>query len=485
MKPLLTESGIELAGKIREQKISSREVVEAHIDRIRRVNPVLNALVQNRFDLAKEEADTVDENIRAGAGELFPPYYGVPCTIKESFVMKGMPNTAGVVSRKKYTGKADATGVMRIKQAGAIPLGVTNVPELCLWLETFNHVYGRTKNPYKTSRVVGGSSGGEGAIIGAGASPFGLGSDVGGSIRIPAFFNGVFGHKPTGGLVPGTGHFPNTRGYAQRYVTSGPLCRRAEDLMPLLKILSGPDGLDEYCEPFLLGDETAVSLKKSRLVVLEDIDSALVAKISPAMKEARDACVRELEKEGLPVEYHSARRLKYGFEIWASMLMEHNETCLRDEMTGGQEINLFMEIVKGIFGASDFTLPAKVLVLLERLSKNKFTKKRAQKLVEKGLRLKQELSDVMGKEGIILFPSYPMAAPGHRRPLLRPFNCIYTAIFNVMEFPATQVPLGLDSKGLPLGVQIISNHGNDHITIAAARFLEEKFGGWVPPEQWG
>src|SRR4051812_38877312 len=247
-------SAVELAALIRGRRISSREAVEAHIAQIARVNPVLNAVVRERFDEARAEADAADAALARGDVDMLPPLHGVPCTIKECFALRGMPHSAGLRARRHVVAARDATAVARLRQAGAIPLGVTNTSELCMWMESNNRVYGRTNNPYDASRIVGGSSGGEGAIIGAGASPFGLGSDIGGSIRGPAFFNGVFGHKPTGGLVPGTGQYPLARGAALRYLTTGPLARRAEDLMPLLRVLAGPDGHDGGCEAMPLGD---------------------------------------------------------------------------------------------------------------------------------------------------------------------------------------------------------------------------------------
>ena len=137
-----------------------------------------------------------------------PPLLGVPCTIKENFAFVGTPQASGLLARAHIVNDHDAPAVARLRAAGAIPLGVTNTSELCMWMESFNKVYGITNNPYDPTRTVGGSSGGEGAIIGSGASPFGLGADVGGSIRMPAFFNGVFGHKPSPLLIPNGGQYP-------------------------------------------------------------------------------------------------------------------------------------------------------------------------------------------------------------------------------------------------------------------------------------
>src|SRR6185503_363040 len=158
----------------------------------------------------------------------------------------------GLVARKGRLATQDAVAVARLRAAGAIPLGVTNVSELCMWMESDNRVYGRTNNPYDQARTVGGSSGGEGAIIGAGGAPFGVGSDIGGSIRIPAAFCGVVGHKPSGRLVPNTGQFPPAEGPANAYLGTGPLVRRVRDVWPLLRVMAGPDGHDPVCAPATL-----------------------------------------------------------------------------------------------------------------------------------------------------------------------------------------------------------------------------------------
>jgi len=233
-------SATALAAAIARKELRAVEVVDAHIAHARAVNPTLNAIVVERFAAARAEAEAADAHQEAG--HPLPPLHGVPCTIKESFAFAGMPNCAGLVSRAAYRSPADAITVARLRGAGAIPMGLTNTSELCMWLESDNRVYGRTNNPYQSAHIVGGSSGGEGAIVGSGASPFGLGSDVGGSIRLPAFFNGVFGHKCSPGLIPNSGQFPSANGAeAEGMLSTGPLCRKAVDLWPLLRILAGPD----------------------------------------------------------------------------------------------------------------------------------------------------------------------------------------------------------------------------------------------------
>ena len=204
--PLTERSATELARAIRTRETSSREVVEAHIERLERMHERINAVVFDRYDAARADADAADARIAAAtdADEL-PPFLGVPCTIKESIAMAGMPNCAGLVSRHERRSSENAPTVQRMLDAGAIPLGVTNTPELCLWIETENRQYGRTNNAYSAKRTAGGSSGGEGAAVGSGGSPMGLGADIGGWVRIPAFLHGVFRpkHSTGGGPEPG------------------------------------------------------------------------------------------------------------------------------------------------------------------------------------------------------------------------------------------------------------------------------------------
>jgi fatty acid amide hydrolase 2 len=188
-------SARKLAALIRSGDASSADVVNAHIARIEEVDGVVNALAADRFDAARREAAAADE--RLARGDACGPLHGVPFTVKEMIAVAGMPFTFGCRNRRNAVSPADAAVVARLRSAGAIVLGVTNVPEWGMWYETYNHVYGRTNNPHAPAHTAGGSSGGEAAVVGAGGSPFGVGADVGGSIRIPAAFCGVYGHKPT------------------------------------------------------------------------------------------------------------------------------------------------------------------------------------------------------------------------------------------------------------------------------------------------
>lgn len=472
---LLHVSGTRIAALIRAGEVSSRDAVGAHIAQIERVNPALNAVVADRFEQAMAEAYEADE--RQARGAELPVFHGVPCTIKECFALRGMPNTSGLVSRVPLgPAQEDATAVIRLKRAGVVPLGVTNISELCMWLESNNKVYGRTNNPYDTARIVGGSSGGEGAIVAAGGSPFGLGSDIGGSIRLPAFFNGVFGHKPTGGLVPGTGQFPLAENEALRYLTTGPLSRFSEDLMPFLRVVAGPDGADTGCVDWELGDPDEVDLRFMRVVVIED--NGFVG-VHPELREAQSEAARRLESRGALVEHIRVPGLRRSFEVWATLLGEaEEEHSFRSMLEDGRSKSMILEAFRYAFNRSDHTLPAIVLAAVEKISP--FLAGSPKNAIRLAADLRAELTSAMG-DGVLLFPPYTRPAPKHDAPLLRPLDFVYTGIFNVLEMPSTQVPLGLSREGLPLGVQVVGPQGADHRTIAVARALEEEFGGWVPP----
>jgi fatty acid amide hydrolase 2 len=473
--PMLLSSATELAAAIREGRSTSSAVVEAHIRQLELVNPTLNAMVAHRLDLARQEARAADER----PPEV--PFHGVPCSIKECFSLTGMPWTAGLLRRKGTLATSDATAVRRLRGAGAIPLGVSNTSELCMWMESDNLVYGRTNNPYDPRCTVGGSSGGEAALVGAGAVPFGLGSDIGGSIRMPAFFNGVFGHKPTGGLVPGSGQHPIADPAALRFLTTGPFCRRAEDLWPLLQILAGPDGQDTGCIPWRLGDPEAVDLAGLRVLHIPDSGAQPV---SVDLRAAQNQAARLLRAAGATVEEVRIPAMRYGFDIWSNMLQEANVTPFATLMGDGEPVQPVVELLRIFTGQPRHTVMACLLGATESITKA--MPRRQRRFVELGRSLRAELEDRLGDDGVLLYPSFSRPAPRHRLPLLRQlllrFDYAYTALLNVMEIPVTQVPLGLNAHGLPLGVQVGARHGNDHLTIAVARFLEKEVGGWVPPK---
>jgi fatty acid amide hydrolase 2 len=317
-RALTRRSATDLAHAIRTGALSSRAVVEAHIERLQADRRRINAIAADRFDAALADADAADRQVaEAAESDDLPPLLGVPCTIKESIALAGMPNCAGLLSRREHRATETATTAQRLIDAGAIPLGVTNTSELTMWIESANYVYGRTRNAYDPARVAGGSSGGEGAAVGSGGSPVGLGSDIGGSIRLPAFFNGVFGHKATSGLVPNTGQFPNAAGDAASMLSIGPLTRRAEDLMPVLRIIAGPDGIDERCRAGKLGDPAEVALDSLDVVLSERMS---VRPPSRHLRLARERAAAVLEAAGARVRRVPLRSLRRALELYLAAL---------------------------------------------------------------------------------------------------------------------------------------------------------------------
>jgi len=256
---ITSASAGELANAIRSKKLSSRVIVEAHLERIAKVNPKLNAVVQLTAEAARKEADEADAAL--ARGEIKGPLHGVPITIKDTLETAGVICTGGTKGRANFVPKADATAVARLRAAGGIILGKTNVPELAGAAETDNLVYGRTNNPYDLTRTPGGSSGGEAAIIAAGGSPLGLGTDAGGSIRIPAHYCGLAAIKPTSGRVPRTGQFPMPLGARNPVFHVSLIARKVQDLALALPIISGPDFRDHSIVGMPLGDPTKVVLR--------------------------------------------------------------------------------------------------------------------------------------------------------------------------------------------------------------------------------
>ena len=472
---MLTWSAQAIAAAIRDGRLTSKQALKAHYDYMDEVNPSLNAVVFFRREEAEAEARAADERIAAarenGTVDQLPPLLGVPCTIKENFAFVGTPQASGLLARAHVVNDHDAPTVARLREAGAIPMGVTNTSELCMWMESYNKVYGMTNNPYDVKRTVGGSSGGEGAIIGSGASPFGLGADVGGSIRMPAFFNGTFGHKPSPLLIPNEGQYPAAHGEANRILGTGPLCRRAEDLEPLVRVLAGD-------QAHRLRNPAEVSFDQLRVITVEPERGP---RMSADQRSARDRAVQALVARGARAETVDLPAMNKAFDIWSSMLAEANtENSFGDMMFGSKNpLRGAGELLRLMIGRSPHTLPLIVLAMIERAGE--FAPRRHRRLVQLGEDLKARLHDLLGEDGVLVHPPYPTVAPKHYKALWPPFNFVHCAIFNTMQVPSTSVPMGLDGKGVPTGVQVVAAPEFDHLGIACALALEADCGGWVPP----
>jgi fatty acid amide hydrolase 2 len=476
-RPITQRSALELAASIRAGELSSREVVDAHIARTERHNDRVNAVVATRFEQARAEADAADARIAAADdGAELPPLLGVPCTIKESFALQGMPNSSGLRARREVIASRSATAVARLVDAGAIPLGVTNLSELTLWVESTNTVYGRTNNAYDPARMAGGSSGGEGASVGSGFAPIGLGTDFGGSIRQPAFFNGVFGHKPTSCLVPHTGHYPAPNERGSRMLGIGPLARRAEDLMPFLRAVAGPDGEDTTVRGVELGDPAQISIEGLRVAISED---ASILPVSLELRNARVRAAKALQAAGARVRRASLPGIRTVVQPYMDAVRQSGG--LRELLTEDGTVvpgfgRLLADAVRGRSAYSSailFTLAAESLspYLPERLERRAAAAERS---------LAEAVTGAIG-DGVLLHPPFARVAPRHGRTVGRPWVLAPQALFNLLGLPATAVPLGLNERGLPLGVQVAAGRDRDHVSIAVAMELERAFGGWVPP----
>lgn len=479
---LLLESASTIAFKIRTKKITSEQVLDSYIARIKEVNPTLNCIVTNRFEEARKEARAADELIKSGtiSEETLAkekPFLGVPFTTKDCIAVKGLIHSSGLVCRKHIRAEEDAAAITRLKHAGAIPIALTNVSELCMWWESANHVHGRTKNPYDTSRIVGGSSGGEGCAQASAASAFGIGSDIGGSIRMPAFFNGIFGHKPSPLAVPNSGQYPEPITDEQnKFLGIGPMCRRAEDLLPILKVISNN-------LPRLRLDEP-VDIKKIKFYYQESDGGAnMVSPVSPDIKELFGRINLHLEKaHGIKTSKVCFSRFVKSAPMWFANMKAPSGPTFPEQLTNLKGcINPWWELLKWIFGRSDHTFIGLATCLLEK-GGCRYGDDKHQYLVKERDALRLELLDILGDDGVLLYPTHPTAAPYHNQPLAKPFNFSYTGLINVLKLPATAIPMGLDRHGLPIGIQAVSNDGNDRLCLAVARELEKAFGGWTPPE---
>ncbi|HVE69393.1 MAG TPA: amidase, partial [Solirubrobacteraceae bacterium] len=410
-----------------------------------------------------------------------PPDLGVPCTIKESIALAGMPNCAGLVARREHRATESAPTAARLLEAGAIPLGVTNVSEMTMWVESQNFVYGRTSNAYDPRRVAGGSSGGEGAAVGSGGSPMGLGTDIGGSIRLPAFFNGVFGHKASAWLVPNCGHFPPAEGAISRMLALGPLARRAEDLMPLLRIVAGPDPGDPDTRAGVeLGDPAQVELRGKPVVLAEETSFIPVRR---ELREARERAAEALRDAGMEVRRVPLRSMRRAMDYYLTALRDGAARSFRDllveEMGETAKLGLRHTLPGALRRQGPHTWPTVILLAVERLAA-RTPSRMTRRALAAGDALAREVDDLLDG-GVMLHPPHPRVAPRHGRTVGRPWIVTPMAVFNLLGLPVTQVPLGLNSRGLPLGVQVVGGMDDDHVTIAAAMELERRFGGWVPP----
>ncbi|XP_055372432.1 fatty-acid amide hydrolase 2-like [Condylostylus longicornis] len=479
---ILLEPVTSLAEKIRNGELKSVDLVKYYISRIRDINPILNCMVENRFEDAISDAylvDTLIESKKFTKDELAEqkPLLGIPFTTKDSIQIKNMLNTAGLWLRKDYRADENAKTITLLLEAGAIPLAITNVPELCMWWECSNLIYGRTNNPYDTNRTVGGSSGGEGCIQASCGSAFGLGSDMGGSIRIPAFCNGIFGHKPTKFIVSNHGQFPSFYDDEKEgFLSMGPMCRHATDLKLILKIIANDK------RKYLNLDEK-VDIKNIKFFYqIDDGGAPLVQSVDKEIQDALKKIIQHISNEtNENPKQVQFEKLRQSFEIFDANVQNVHGIGAQKLLTNlNGNVNPYTELGKMIIGRSKHTFMGVINALFEEIGISHGSNI-YYKFVEKRDVLLKEIQDLLGDNGVLLYPTHPTVAPYHFEPIARVLNFSYTAVFNTMGFPCTTIPMGIGSEGLPLGIQVIANHNQDRLCLAVAEELEKAFGGWVPP----
>ncbi len=452
----LTElSAHELAGLIRSRQVSPVEVADAYLNRIARINPSLNAIVSLAPDLRDQALEAEAALLR---GEVIGPLHGVPITIKDTIETAALRTTSGSRLRAKYLPATDATVVKRLKAAGAVILGKTNTPEMAIPYETDNLIFGRTNNPYDLRRTSGGSSGGEAAAIAACLSPAGLGSDLSGSIRVPAHFCGITGLRPTSGRIPMDGHVPGTPGTLSFGACIGPLARRVKDLSLLFNVLAQQNAETVPARFDLAGWRVA----------WYDYDG--VTPVSAETGIAVRSGMNALASAGMVTAEERPPGVEYASRLWISLFAKTSAAELR-RFYRGREVEAG-PAARRILETSSETLlaPPDSEVLRERNN------------------LREQLLAWMETTPLIVAPVGATAAfehgaqridvGGESISVFRAFS--YSQALNVFDLPSVVVRAGQTASGLPIGVQVIGRPYAEEAILAAAAIIEERLGGWQP-----
>lgn len=467
MTELLDGSAAAIARAIATREVGPVEVLDAHVARIEELNPELNAIVVPRVDEAREEAKAAEDAV--GRGEELGPLHGVPFTLKESIEVAGMPCTLGSHVYEGHVSDEDAVVASHLRGAGAILLGKTNLSEFVSWYDSICPLYGATRNPHDRSRSAGGSSGGEGAAIATGMSPFGIGSDVGGSIRIPASWDGIFGLKPGRGTVPWPGHFPPDVGVSfQLMAVMGPMARFVEDLELVLGVLARPSARDPEVEAGGLR-APGVGAGKPRVAVFEEDG------LQPVAGVCRDAVRRAaaaLEAAGYEVVEDrppNAAALRQTYDL---ILATDLAVTMLPQVEGMEELlaPFMQEMVEELRG-----FPASLELYVAAFPRLGELARQAAAWLEDHPVVLSPVTAVTAPplgEGITEIDGEP-PRPGGKMTL-----CSYA---NALGLPAMAVPAGRTAEGLPLAVQLMGRRRGELELLAVARDLEEALGGWVAP----
>ena len=452
-----------IARAIRDREVSSEEIVRAHLERIDEVNPGLNAVVHVCADRALEEARTADESVAARA-EL-GPLHGVPMTIKDSLDTAGVRTTAATIGRRGDVPEEDATCVARMRKAGAVLIGKSNTPEFTLSGETDNLVYGRTNNPYDPARMPGGSSGGAGASIAAGCSPMDLGSDTGGSVRLPSHFCGIAGLKPNSYRVPRTGHaIHHMMGALDSLTQNGPMARFVDDLYPILAVIAGPDWRDPGIVPAPLHDPAGVDVASLRVAMHTDNGVYAPTHETAAAVEAAARCLADAgahveEETPEPIAHHTdlfGRLFNADGGAWVQRLLD---------AAGTAEASPF---VSRRMKPDDAIDAASFTALLEELDS-----------------YRSAMLGFIRNYDAILCPTCAFPATEHGGTVYdesRRGGFSYTSAYNMTGWPGAVVRGGTSPDGLPIGVQVVARPWREDVALALARVIEEGAGGWQKPD---
>lgn len=447
-------SATDIAEGIRNKTFSSQEVVRMHLDRIEALNPTLNAIVTFAQD-PMEKAKGADAAI--ARGDELGAIHGVPFTLKDCVEVAGLRATQGSLILKDNISAQDSTVYKRLKGAGGILLGKTNLPEFALWWETNNRLFGATHNPWKIGYTPGGSSGGEGASLATGMSPLGVGTDLGGSIRQPSSFCGLAGLKPTLGRVPYTRVVPQT---LFRAIHVGPMARNVQDVALGLSIMAGPDGEDIYAPPVPVPDYTNLDGGgKLRIGWSPTGGTAVEEEVQKVVADAAEALsglghdVERVEIPGLGTN---------DAQVISSVVYLSEAKPFLLETVAGRESEMTPLLRKRYIDSPEKTLDEYLKASFDWES------------------LKWEVGEYFRGYDLFLCPTAPMPAyeagreefvidgktMGARHSLRA------TVPWDLTGSPAMNVPFGWSSEGMPIGVQLVARHFDEHLLLKAAKGLE-------------
>lgn len=467
-KQLNSLSATQMVAGIRSGEIKPTELIEAHLERIEKLNPKLNAFVHVDAEEARRQAKAAETAVQSG--EELGALHGVPLTIKSSIDVKGWGCTCGSRLRADYVAGSDAPLVSRLREAGAILLGNTNTPELLMAYETDNALAGRTNNPWDLSRTPGGSSGGEAAAIAARCSAGGVGSDGGGSVRVPAHFSGICGLKPTPGRIPATGHFPESAGPFALLGVVGPMARTAKDVRLLFEIMAGPDDGDPMSAPVPLQNARPEEVRHLRVGFFEEDGRIPVTKeIRAAVRTAASA----LRDAGHAVEEFVPPELEKVRSIWWNLFGRAGQVAL-GPMCEGRESEL-SPILREFIG---------VVSAEPRLTTEEFMSTLLERDAVRARFLRQ-----MQKYPILICPVCAVPAFGHGerewkiegRTVGYLDAMSYSQWFNALGNPAAVVPVGRSPEGLPIGVQVVGRPFEEELVLAVAQEIESRCGAIGEP----